>query len=110
MNDGSIPDLKRSFIFLPGVGSATERRIWKSGVPDWETFLGVKKAGPISEDRKIEMDNIIRNNISKLNQGDLFHFSQLFQGSDSWRLWNTFSEGAVYLDIETTGTRKGTLR
>lgn len=102
----SISDLRRSFIFLPRIGSATEKRIWKSGIPDWDTFLQADIAGPVKGNRKIELDDLLLETISKLEKRDLKHFSSLFNGCESWRLWNTFDERAVFLDIETTGTRR----
>lgn len=102
----SISDLRRSFIFLPRIGSATEKRIWKSGIPDWDTFLEADKAGPLKGNRKVELDDLLMETISKLEKRDLKHFSSLFNGCESWRLWNTFDERAVFLDIETTGTRR----
>ena len=98
--------LKKSFIFLPGVGSTTEKRLWKEDIHDWDRFVDIEIAGPIKGDRKITCNGIIDKASDNLESRDLAYFSDLFRGSDSWRLWDTFSENAIFLDIETTGTSR----
>ncbi len=98
--------LQKSFIFLPGIGATNERRIWEAGVSDWQDFMDRKTAGPIKGERKTRADLGIRNAAFHLEERDLEFFSRLFRTGDNWRLWEEFSEGAVFLDIETTGTRR----
>ncbi len=98
--------LEKSFIFLPGVGITTEKRLWKEDVHDWDRFTKKEIAGPIKGDRKISCDGILEEASKNLESRDLAYFSDLFRGSDSWRLWDTFSENAIFLDIETTGTNR----
>ncbi len=57
-------------------------------------------------ERKASSDKIIRDISKKLDDRDLPFFSRLFRSSENWRLWEDFSENIVYLDIETTGTRR----
>ena len=102
-----MPDMiERTFIFLPGVGSNTERRIWNEGVDCWETFLERDSAGPLKGERKNRCDSILMETKKRLGDRDLAYLSTLLKGSDSWRLWDTLSRKAAYLDIETTGTRR----
>ncbi len=98
--------LTKSFIFLPGVGALTERRLWKEGVASWGDFISRDRAGPFSGERKHEMDQMLAEASEKLVKGDLAYFSDLLPGAEAWRMWSTFREGAVFLDIETTGTRR----
>lgn len=98
--------LRKSFIFLPGVGLSTEKRIWNSGINNWDHFLDSDIAGSIKGKRKAECDSIIEETQDRLKSRDLSYFRTLFKGSDSWRLWDTFSGKVAYLDIETTGTRR----
>jgi uncharacterized protein YprB with RNaseH-like and TPR domain len=98
--------LKKSYIFLPGVGPTTERRIWEDGVLDWDDFLQREKAGPLKGERKTRSDRIIEETGSRLSDRDLGFFSGLFRPSENWRLWEDFSDRVLYLDIETTGTRR----
>jgi len=96
--------LINSFIFLPGIGHTTERRLWEDGVLDWKTFLERPRAGPIKGDRKIRLDSIITEALDNLETGNLRYFSSIFSCGETWRLWSDFSYRAVFVDIETTGT------
>ncbi|MFO8051819.1 MAG: ribonuclease H-like domain-containing protein [Thermoplasmatota archaeon] len=98
--------LRRSFIFLPGVGERTEERIWSEGILDWDLFLERKKAGPLRGCRKEKCDTLLGRTRDRLLQRDLGYFSRLLRPADNWRLWDEFGEGAVFLDIETMGTRR----
>ncbi len=98
--------LKRSFIFLPGVGSSTERSIWSSGINDWDDFLGSASAGPLKGERKERFDGILEGVRERFESKDLPFFRDLFRPGDTWRMWDEFGDGAVFLDIETTGTRR----
>lgn len=98
--------LRNSFIFLPSVGERTESRIWECGIKHWDDFLNTEIAGPIKGSRKIEYDSFIETVQDKLDHKDRSFFSTLFKPADTWRLWDDFSENAVYLDIETMGTRR----
>jgi uncharacterized protein YprB with RNaseH-like and TPR domain len=98
--------LRNSYIFLPGVGQFTERKIWDDGIHDWQEFLSCEKAGPLKGKRKAESDQVIKFISSRLKDHDLTFFSTLFKQRDSWRLWEDFSDNVKFLDIETTGTRR----
>jgi uncharacterized protein YprB with RNaseH-like and TPR domain len=98
--------LRRSFIFLPGIGISTERSIWASGVFDWQDFLKTDVAGPLKGPRKERSDAILEGVQSRLERRDIAFFKDLFRPGDNWRLWEEFGDGTVFLDIETTGTRR----
>lgn len=98
--------LRNSFIFLPGVGLSTEKKIWDDGIDDWWEFLDRDRAGPLKGGRKITSNEVIKDISQKLKERDLEFFSTLFRQKDNWRLWGDFSENAVFLDIETMGTRR----
>lgn len=98
--------LRNSYIFLPGVGPSTERKIWDDGIMDWQEFMNRETAGPLKGKRKEDSDGIIRDLSSRLRENDLSFFSTLFKPKENWRLWEDFSGNAVFLDIETMGTRR----
>jgi uncharacterized protein len=98
--------LKKSFIFLPGVGERTESRIWEDGIDDWDRFIESKKAGPLQGPRKEKCDQILTVSRTKFREMDLEYFSGLMKSADTWRLWDDFGDGAVFLDIETMGTSR----
>ncbi|MGA1873191.1 MAG: exonuclease, partial [Thermoplasmatota archaeon] len=89
--------LRRSFIFLPGVGISTERSIWEDGVLDWDEFVDRETAGALKGDRKRRSDPLVKTASEKLSEGDLDFFSGLFRPGDNWRLWDEFGERALFL-------------
>jgi len=98
--------LRRSFIFLPGVGASTERSIWEQGIIDWDDFILNEVAGPLRGERKARSDIIVREVDERLRNGDIGYFASFFKTGENWRLWDEFGDGAVFLDIETMGTRR----
>ncbi|MGA1820038.1 MAG: ribonuclease H-like domain-containing protein [Thermoplasmatota archaeon] len=98
--------LRRSFIFLPGVGVSTERAIWDQGIIDWTDFIRNEAAGPLKGERKTRSDRILIKAEEYLSSGDVGFFSSLFKAGENWRLWDDFGGRTVFLDIETMGTRR----
>ncbi|MDG6225615.1 MAG: ribonuclease H-like domain-containing protein [Candidatus Thermoplasmatota archaeon] len=98
--------LRKSFIFIPGIGYRTERELWKNDIITWDDFLKRDRAPMISKDKKCRCDSILTEASNRLGSGDLGYFSRLFKQGESWRLFSTFGSRARYLDIETTGTRR----
>ena len=101
---GGNPLLEHTFIHIPGIGPKTEQLLWKRRFLTWEDFLDHKK--PIlSPDR----DAIIRREleISLENRKDLLFFANRLPPSDLWRVFESFKEKAVFLDIETSGGYQG---
>lgn len=96
--------LKNTFIHIPGIGPKTEQLLWKRGILTWEDFLDHKK--PIlSSDR----DAVIRREleISLENRNNLLFFANRLPSSELWRVFESFREEAVFLDIETSGGYQG---
>ena len=95
--------LASSFIFLPGVGSVTERRWWREGVLNWNQFLAHPAIPGLSTARKRWYDEELRAAQSFAEQGQLHQLASRFPRREHWRLYNTCRSRAGYLDIETTG-------
>jgi hypothetical protein len=98
--------LKRSFIFIPGIGPKTERGLWKKGIDEWDIFLSRDRIPSLGDSRKKVGDRLIQEASERLSCNDILYFSRLFRPAESWRLWSTFKGNVKYLDIETTGTRR----
>jgi len=99
--------IKRSFIFLDGIGDNTERRLWQMGINDWQDYIDTKTIPRISEARKEGHDNVLRKALANMEcQNDAF-FASLLPCKHHWRLFQRFRDDAVYLDIETTGHFQG---
>ena len=95
--------LTSSFIFLNGIGEATERLLWEDGYTFWDHFLACPSVPRLSSTRKIQFDQELRLAQNRLQAGDPTFFGQAFKARDHWRLYQTFRHNTAYLDIETTG-------
>lgn len=95
--------LKNSYIHIPYVGYITERKIWNSGVKNWESF-GVDKVN-LSSFRARHIKKFVDISIEALEKGNYSFFSSLLPKNEHWRCLKDFSKIA-YLDIETTGLDK----
>ncbi|MEE4599897.1 MAG: hypothetical protein V2J65_01320 [Desulfobacteraceae bacterium] len=94
--------LQNTFIHIQGIGAITERRLWESGLSDWESFCDDISI-PISAGRKHFLEQGIGESKRHLDQGNPGYFSKRLPSNQSWRLFPEFRESTVYLDIETTG-------
>lgn len=96
--------LENTFIHITGIGPKTERLLWNRGIRTWKDFLDHKK--PVfSPDR----DAVIRREleVSLENRHDLLFFVNSLPPSDLWRVYDSFQDQAVFLDIETSGGYEG---
>lgn len=91
--------LEHTFIHISGIGPKTERRLWEQGVLTWREYLDCKQV-PFSPAR----DAFVRRNLQESleNLDDILYFLDRLPSGDLWRLFNSFRERAVYLDIETS--------
>ena len=96
--------IKESFIFLPGIGLRKEKQLWQQGIKNWQDFLNAGKIKGISVKAKKYYDTLIRKAEKALLCRDASYFAALLPSTETWRLYSTFKEDAVFLDIETTGT------
>jgi hypothetical protein len=92
--------LENSFIHIPGIGEATERRLWEEGIFDWQGFLRASRL-PLSPGKEA----IAREMLFKCldHKWDASFFSETFPQREMWRLFEAFKARCVYLDIETSG-------
>ncbi|MBI3356742.1 MAG: ribonuclease H-like domain-containing protein [Nitrospirae bacterium] len=95
--------LTSTFVFLQGIGPATERRWWQEGLLDWRSFLTQPCVAGLSPDRKSWYDRELALAQSEFDAGHLHVFASRLQSRDHWRFYDTCRSSTVYLDIETTG-------
>ncbi len=95
--------IRNSFVFLDRIGLARERAIWNSDVKDWNMFLNAGKVRFISDRSKHFYDRQIEKAKKSLLDDDSSFFSRRLPSSEHWRLYDSFCEQAVFLDIETSG-------
>jgi len=95
--------LKESFILLDRMGPASELKIWKSGVANWDAFRETKRVAGIAVLRKGFYDRQLDKAEAALRAEEVEHFASVLPPSQQWRLWEQFKDQAVFLDIETSG-------
>lgn len=93
---------EQSFIFLDRVSAATERNIWRQGIPDWQSFLRRERIAGISPARKLYYDRQILRAQAALTQKNLRTLADLFPRNQHWRLYDICTD-VFALDIETSG-------
>ncbi|WP_313695258.1 ribonuclease H-like domain-containing protein [Halorarum halobium] len=94
--------IENSFIPVEGVGEATERRLWESGVTEWDLFSGgtIRGVGATTAGR---IESFIDEARERLDDGDSAFFEDAFPSAERWRLYENFRGTACFFDIETTG-------
>jgi uncharacterized protein YprB with RNaseH-like and TPR domain len=90
--------LDRTFLHLPGYSHRRERRLWGSGVRDWESFLDRFRDSPFHKQQCTILD---RSKVA-LRDNDGNFFGDMLPNDETWRCLPHFRRIA-YLDIETTG-------
>ncbi len=95
--------IERTFQLLPSIGVSMERRLWSSGIPDWETFLGSDIVPGISQKRKTRLDSELETAKGKLAEGRYGFFASKLPTREHWRLYRKARDDAAFLDIETDG-------
>jgi uncharacterized protein YprB with RNaseH-like and TPR domain len=99
--------IRHTFSMLNGIGEKLERKLWRSGILTWEDF--VESSGPdfLSSERKLQYDGHLSVALAELDGGNSRYFNETLRRREHWRLFETFREDALYLDIETNGLMPG---
>jgi len=96
--------IARSFIHLPKIGPASERRLWRRGVTDWQDFLAREDPVPgFSSMRWAELQQELAGSVDALTALDHAYFSRRLPPGEHWRTFERFRRRVAFLDIETTG-------
>ena len=94
--------LAHTFFHVPGIGPKTERHLWSSGFPSWDTVDG-GESPPLSQSKAEVLRRHIRESIHHLGRGVPDYFYERLPSDQQWRLFSDFRDSVAYLDIETTG-------
>ncbi|HVO77419.1 MAG TPA: ribonuclease H-like domain-containing protein [Methanomassiliicoccales archaeon] len=95
--------ITRTFLMLPTVGRATERKLWREGVVDWDCFLSARSVSGMSAGRKGKLNAHLRTAEQFLRQGETSYFTRLLPQNEHWRFFEDVRDRIAYLDIETDG-------
>ena len=99
--------LKRTFMHVPGIGPATERRLWTEGILSWEEYFASRGYRSLSPALCRNLDQHLEESVNALVIGHARHFESLLPAGEMWRIYPEFSKSVAFLDIETTGLYSG---
>jgi len=92
--------LINTFSHIPGIGPATEGKIWNEGIRTWED---ISKQPGSSNRKTLAIRKGIQESIHQLKIGNAKYFEDLLPANQHFRLFPEFRNSCVFLDIETTG-------
>lgn len=98
--------LRHSFVHIPGIGSKTERLLWREGVHTWNDLV---KMGP-SFLGKVSRDFVLRyleESENRLRSRDARFFGEALPERELWRIFGDFRDSVAYIDVETSGGGPG---
>jgi uncharacterized protein YprB with RNaseH-like and TPR domain len=95
--------IQNSFCILDGIGEKKERRLWKEGILTWDDFVGADDLLLFSKERKRLFNESLFLFQEELKSRNAGYFSRVIKRREQWRFFDVFSDGAVCLDIETSG-------
>ncbi|MCP3872346.1 MAG: ribonuclease H-like domain-containing protein [Desulfobacteraceae bacterium] len=94
--------LINTFIHIPGIGPATEKKIWQSNILSWKDdkqFSSINLSASKIEDIK----KFIKKSNHHLEMNAPQFFESRLPSNQHFRLFPEFRDSCAYLDIETTG-------
>jgi len=94
--------IRKSFVFLDGIGLKKEKKIWESKIFDWDDFLESKNIPGVSKFRKSFYDLKLKRAKKELYEFNSSYFNEILPSTETWRLYDFFKDDAVFLDIETS--------
>ena len=88
--------LAHTFCHLPRVSLSKEQALWDQGVHSWSDYRALVK-----DPRALDASQ------SYLESREPGYFAATMKSDQHWRLFGDFRDDVAYVDIETTGLRKG---
>lgn len=95
--------LRHSFIHLPGIGQARERKLWQAGCLDWTRFRAELPSLARDEAKRALMAQLLDQAETAYGAGDLDWFHRALPRNQAWRMVSKCFDDIAYLDIESTG-------
>lgn len=94
--------LRSTFLHVPTIGPATERRLWQRGIETWDDL---PRHGPrfVSRRQRRALEGELRRSRERLRARDAGYFARSLPRAEHWRAFHEFRARTAYLDIETTG-------
>ena len=95
--------LASSFSFIPGVGSKTEELLWHNGVFTWDDAINLLEVSRITRSKKDVIEEYLLKAFDAVERNDIRFFANNLPKVDHWKLYESFKNSTVFLDIETSG-------
>jgi uncharacterized protein YprB with RNaseH-like and TPR domain len=92
--------LRATFQLLAGLGPRRERALWAAGVVDWGLADPAATAAVLPQPLAVGLADRAAAAEAALAAGDLAALGRLLPDAEHWRLYPTFADRAVFLDIE----------
>lgn len=99
--------LRHTFLHIPGIGYATEQKLWAQGFLSWEDYFSNSAYCPVPLAIRDGLAEHLHESVKELDAGHAYHFEMRLPSSELWRLYPEFGERVAFLDIETTGLYPG---
>lgn len=99
--------IRHTFSLLNGIGEKLERSLWKRGLLTWEDFIQAPAIEGISAERKSAYNDLLTHAAIELGIGNAEYFARMLKRREHWRLFDTFRNEAICMDIETNGLMPG---
>jgi len=100
--------LRHTFLHIPGIGYATEHKLWTQGFPSWEDYFNNSLHCPVPLSIRDRLAEHLEESVKALAVEYARYFEMRLPSSELWRLYPEFSKKVAFLDIETTGLYLGT--
>lgn len=97
--------LTRTFCHIPGIGPASERKLWQAGIHTWDHLRDASRDAkpPLAAGKMaLALDHLERSR-QALQDNDAEFFAACLPAAEQWRLFPDFQNSVAYVDIETTG-------
>jgi len=94
--------LTSTFIHIPGIGSATEQKLWASQILDWEDEIHLPRM-KLTEAKQNSIKTFLQESRYHLQKTDPGFFEARLPAKQHFRFFPEFRNTCAYLDIETTG-------
>ncbi len=98
--------LINTFLHIPGIGPATEKKIWNSNVLSWKDEKLFSSLS-LSNSRKADIATFAQESTRHLETCNPGFFEALLPSNQHFRLFPEFRHTCAYLDIETNGLACG---
>jgi uncharacterized protein len=99
--------LRHTFLHIPGVGPATEHRLWSAGFGTWEDYFQGRQQCALPQTTRDRIVGCLEESVLALNGANYRYFEALLPSGEMWRLYGELRAKTAFVDIETTGLYAG---